>query len=359
MDNIYFICPDLNEPSGGIKQLYRQVDILNANGFNAAILHKSPFYRCSWFPNSTKIVYSELVFNTINRNKTSSFIGKLKIYIRSLFSLLKLSSIKHKNQYITINNEDILVFPEIYGPYIADVLPNIKKVIYNQNCYLTFNEFKVTDHHNFPYTNEDTIATVVVSKDSEEYMNYVFPEIALYRIHIGIDNMIFNYQENKKKQIAYMPRKLNEDAIQIINILGQRGVLKGWDLIEINNISEQDVAKILKDTTFFLSFNHKEGFGLPPAEAMACGCIVIGYPGRGGEEYFNETFCYPIQDRDVQEFSKTLEKTINDYTNNPKSFIEKGRKASEFILAEYALEIEKNDVVRVWNAIENKFDHHN
>ena len=69
MDNIYFICPDLNEPSGGIKQLYRQVDILNANGFNAAILHNSPFYRCSWFPNSTKIVYSELVFNTINRKK--------------------------------------------------------------------------------------------------------------------------------------------------------------------------------------------------------------------------------------------------------------------------------------------------
>ena len=114
-----------------------------------------------------------------------------------------MSSIKHKNQYITINNEDILVFPEIYGPYIADVLPNIKKVIYNQNCYLTFNEFKVTDHHNFPYTDEDTIATVVVSKDSEEYMNYLSPNIDLYRIHIGIDNMIFNYQENKKTNCLY------------------------------------------------------------------------------------------------------------------------------------------------------------
>ena len=116
-------------------------------------------------------------------------------------------------------------------------------------------------------------------------------------------------------------------------------------------MSEQDVAKILKDTTIFLSFNHQDGFGLPPAEAMACGCIVIGYTGQGGEEYFNETFCYPIQDRNVHEFAKTLEQVINDYKSDPKPLIEKGRKASEFILTEYALEIEKNDIVQVWNDI--------
>ena len=60
-----------------------------------------------------------------------------------------------------------------------------------------------------------------------------------------------------------------------------------------------------------------------------------------------------------QEFAKTLEQVINDYKSDPKPLIEKGRKASEFILTEYALEIEKNDVVQVWNNIENKFDHHN
>ena len=32
--NIYFICPRNNFPSGGVKQIYKQVDILNANGFN-------------------------------------------------------------------------------------------------------------------------------------------------------------------------------------------------------------------------------------------------------------------------------------------------------------------------------------
>ena len=36
----------------------------------------------------------------------------------------------------------------------------------------------------------------------------------------------------------------------------------------------------------FLSFGHPEGFGLPLAEAAACGCYLIGYSGLGGREIF-------------------------------------------------------------------------
>jgi hypothetical protein len=28
------------------------------------------------------------------------------------------------------------------------------------------------------------------------------------------------------------------------------------------------------------------GFRFPPAEAMLCGCVVVGYHGKGGQEYF-------------------------------------------------------------------------
>ena len=38
---IYFFCPDLSNPMGGVHMLYRHVDILNANGFHAAIVHSS------------------------------------------------------------------------------------------------------------------------------------------------------------------------------------------------------------------------------------------------------------------------------------------------------------------------------
>jgi glycosyltransferase involved in cell wall biosynthesis len=35
----------------------------------------------------------------------------------------------------------------------------------------------------------------------------------------------------------------------------------------------------------FLSLSHKESFGLPPLEAMACGCRVAGFHSEGGREY--------------------------------------------------------------------------
>ncbi len=32
--SIYIFCPDLSRPMGGVRMLYRHVDILNANGFS-------------------------------------------------------------------------------------------------------------------------------------------------------------------------------------------------------------------------------------------------------------------------------------------------------------------------------------
>ena len=57
--------------------------------------------------------------------------------------------------------------------------------------------------------------------------------------------------------------------------------------------SEAAVADILRESQVFLSFGHPEGFGLPPAEALACGCLVIGYHGGGGREYFGPAGAYP------------------------------------------------------------------
>ena len=55
---LYFICTENKKPVGGIKQLYRQVDILNKNGFNAFIVHRKKGFRHKWFENETKIIYN-------------------------------------------------------------------------------------------------------------------------------------------------------------------------------------------------------------------------------------------------------------------------------------------------------------
>jgi hypothetical protein len=54
---IYFCCAASDIPYGGVKVLYRHVDILNKYGFSAFIMHDKPMFRCTWFDNTTPIVY--------------------------------------------------------------------------------------------------------------------------------------------------------------------------------------------------------------------------------------------------------------------------------------------------------------
>ena len=46
--------------------------------------------------------------------------------------------------------------------------------------------------------------------------------------------------------------------------------------------------------TIFLTFSNQEGFGLPPVEAMACGCLVVGYHGHGGKEFLKPEWSFRL-----------------------------------------------------------------
>lgn len=345
---IYFICPTTKAPIGGIKQLYRQVDILNRNGFNAVILHNKRNFRHKWFENNTKIEYNAPLFMQIRWGvKKHALSGLTKVFNKLTFAIQSIFASK-------LDNNAILVFPEIFSLSIEKIKTNAPAVIFNQNCYYTFlyNSIDNKAEEN-PYDNTNIIATIVVSNDSKNYLSFAVPGIEMHRIRLGIDQSKFYYNPNKKKQIAFMPRKLEEDITQVINILKLRDSLKDWTLVCIDNKNEQEVAQIMRESHIFLSFNHIEGFGLPPAEAMACGCIVIGYTGRAGDEYFNTDFSYPVEDRNIIDFAKKIEDVMLLFDNNKEVFIEKQKKASQYILDQYNLLNEEQDIVTIWNTILN------
>ena len=54
---IYYRCPDKDYPVGGIRVIYRHVDLLNRNGFDAAVLHRLHPFRCTWFENETRVAH--------------------------------------------------------------------------------------------------------------------------------------------------------------------------------------------------------------------------------------------------------------------------------------------------------------
>jgi len=312
---IYVSCPDKDTPSGGIRKLYQHVDVLNKHGFRSYIVHQQEGFRCTWFHSDTPVVYQARVEPEINPS-------------------------------------DYLVIPEYYGPDICDYRPGIRKVILNQGAHLTFTGYPLDKHSlKTPYRHPDVVATLVVSQHSHDYLRYIFPELPLFRIHNGINTDLFKFSADKKRQIAFMPRRLPQDINQVINMLKFRGALEDFELVPIHDVTEPEVAAILQESLIFLSFSDREGCGLPPQEAMACGCIVIGYHGNGGKEFFDESFCYPVEATDTIAFSRTVEAVIGEYRQNHASLREKAKRGAEFIMNTYFPEREAADIIGCWKSI--------
>lgn len=53
----------------------------------------------------------------------------------------------------------------------------------------------------------------------------------------------------------------------------------------VNDLTQKELANLFNQHKYFLTLNPTEGFGLPPLEAMASGCAVIGFDSMGGRDY--------------------------------------------------------------------------
>ena len=84
------------------------------------------------------------------------------------------------------------------------------------------------------------------------------------------------------KERQYIFTDINDIEKEIDLINSQSTNIK----LQIEDIEKEHIAK-MSESILFLSFGHPEGFGLPVAEAFACGCAVVGYDGLGGKELFN------------------------------------------------------------------------
>lgn len=312
---IFFSCPDIPSATGGIKYLYKHVDTLNENGFRAAILHKCMGFRCAYFDNKTLVAYK------------GTFAYKAN---------------------------DYLVLPEIFGPHLDKIEPTVNKIILNQNAFYTFNGYPTTtEKTHSAYIDGDIKAVLCTSKHIYDSIKFIFSEAKVFKTTLGVDTSVFKYSSKKENIIAYMPRKASGDIANIINILKYRNseILKNFEFVAIENKTEFEVAEILQKAQFFLSFSDREGFGLPPAEAMACGCVVVGYHGWGGLEFFKKEFSYPVAPSDVFTYAAKLEEVLIENTTSKQKFIDMGLNASKYIQNNYSIENQTKSIISFWQTI--------
>lgn len=147
-------------------------------------------------------------------------------------------------------------------------------------------------------------------------------------IPAGIAETIFHpggrAERNGMSILAYYspgePRKGSNGVLQMlravskcyrvaVSLLTPPGV-RARGFVTHSNLSEQALADLYRSHSIFLFPSTLEGFGLPPLEAMACGCAIIATKVGAVEEYaqhgYSAWLCDPEQPHQLEEALRTL-----------------------------------------------------
>lgn len=309
---VWMLAPDWNRPSGGVRKLYRAVDVLNESGIPAAIVHERPRFACTWFEHDTRI--------TAARD-------------------------------VRVAPRDVIVVPEIYWRSIRNLPTGRRQVIYNQNAYLTLDSLAIGgEDAAVPYVdNPDLVAVIAVSEENAGLLSYAFPGVPVTRIRHGLDPAIHHPPASPPPmRIAYMPRRRGAEASQVLALLAARGALAGWEVVAIDRSSEAEVADLLRTARVFLSFSEREGFGLPPCEALACGCLVVGFDGFAGREFFRPPFAVAVENGDVVAFARAAEDMLRRVTEEPEWATDAAAAGAAFAFEQYSVANERDDLIDVF-----------
>jgi glycosyltransferase involved in cell wall biosynthesis len=311
---VLLACPDYTAPSGGIRQIYQlAITLRNELGLDAFVYHQRRGFRLTWFTSSAAVAYAE---------ETAP------------------------------GASDVLVLPEVWGNALKDY-PGRRKIIFNQNAYYTFMNGYETVPAAVPLQPADAGVSgiLTVSDDSAQLLAATFPRLTIARLRYEVNSALFAFNPAKRPQIAFMPRKHPEEARQVLNTLALRGALDGFKVVAIDGLSESETARLLGESLVFLSFGYPEGFSLPPAEAMAAGCLTVGYHGMGAREFMLPQFSWPVKVGHTLEYIHTVESVLSQWRKDPALLRDRARGASQFIHERYSRAAHVESVRTAWQTL--------
>ena len=333
---------------GGIKQIFRHVEALRSIGRDAYVLLMDSRVP-SWFASDAPIAHLKPARREWLPRRTKEARGLE--WLGGTAPEVDLRGASSAPARRRLGPQDYLVLPEFYGTSMRRCTFGAQLLVFNQNAHYTFNGAQLEGGIAEMIYAHDLAGVLAVSRHTFDYLSYAFGSARIHLTPNGVDTSVFYPGGDKRRQIAYMPRKLPHHLLQVVQLLGARGALDGWALRPIEAMSEADVAQALRESAFFISSCHEEGFGLPPLEAAACACTVVGYTGYGAGEFMLPEHCYPIAQGDVLSFAQTLEQLLREYEVDPARLRQQAERFSAFVRERYSKDVERASIIEAWRSI--------
>ena len=208
---------------------------------------------------------------------------------------------------IDIGADDLLVLPEVPLVPGVDPAPGARKVIFNQNHFYTYAADDPAIDVCYPGWSPSPMVWAV-SVESRAVLVALLPQLDIALVPNPIDGTLFGPRPGGVSRVSWFSRKRPREASLLRRLLGADPRFAGVAQCELIDTGRAEVADVLGRTTVFVSLGHSESFGLPVAEALASGCLVVGYDGGGGHELFEAPGAWRVaEQRPLLLLDKTAE----------------------------------------------------
>ena len=289
------------------------VEALVEAGFDAYVWHSDPSTDMSWFSHQTPVLGTPT---------------------------------------LKLEKPDILVVPEMLGPSYARTAHRANVVILNQGHFHVFKGAGLASEWAGDYPGwPNTAAVIVTSRTIREFVDFLVEDrIPVFDVPLWIDKDVFKPLE-KKNTVVVLTRRQHEDLETLVQLLHRSSRLQSWEILPIGQVHQAELAGVFGAARIFISLSHREGLGLPPAEAMASGCYVIGFTGGGGREFMLPEFCSPIDYPNLLDVVKEVERVAELWEAEPVRISEKVNAAQDFVLTHFSYELFRNGIVSTFEEL--------
>ncbi|MDD3287860.1 MAG: glycosyltransferase [Alphaproteobacteria bacterium] len=307
--NIVFIGPPAVVINGGIKCYYRMAESLIEAGHEVTVFEQEG-RRPTWFSTNVPVI---------------------------------------GQGYLVPNPDQCFILPEDQPQLLASVKnwPQ-KKIVYSQNHF--YGALGIGESSG--YAEYGVTHILCSSKTIYDHATLRHPELKAYVIPCAIDKNVFHPMP-KQKRISYIPRKRALEAIYIRDMFRfLYPEYRDWDWEIIKDKTEMETARLLGESSVFLSLSRLEGFGMTPLEAMSAGCVVAGFTGVGGREYAKPENGFWADEDDFPICLSQLKRAIDMASSGKDSeTLALYHEACQKTLASYTPETFKTAVLKAWEDI--------
>lgn len=300
MPNIYYLIPDLSKSKFSSKALVKSLIT-----FTLLKYLKSAFTKKEKPIGGVKVIYQHcILLKELGYSVYPVLMGEYK----GNFFGYRLNYKTYKQIKNTLSKDDIVIATE-FLPYEGLLFEPARKVLFMQNWINIKKRLKNNDigksYLELGYDN------VITCGQYCSDLVYKYMGISSTPIINGIDHDKFRALPDKRipNRILALSRKNPGDLTNIIQLTKHLNC----DFRVIDGLTEAQLINEYQSADVFLATGYPEGFGLPPLEAMSCGCVVVGFTGGGASEFMIDGITALVsEDGDCQGVAENLELVLHD-----------------------------------------------